>query len=181
MHLKVLITLFQKMIWFIKGLSHCSWDINHWNIKKRCRLSRNLTKFFNFKPYISKTLSHSITKNAIFWKCVTRPFRCIYVNDFNWLRFLAVFSTELQKMHFFDNLRLLIRTSHHTFLESSPPEVTKNVHYVLSTSRIQIPIFLGSSSRTSMQVSPICSYIEKMYVNKNQFHWLLTNDKCKPK
>ena len=71
-------------------------------------------------------------------------------------------------MHFFDNLRLPIRTSHHTFLESSLPELTKNLHYVFSTRRSQIPIFLGSSSRTNIQVSTICSYIEKTYTLESQ-------------
>ena len=38
-------------------------------------------------------------------KCVTRPFRCIYVNWFIRLRFLPQVSTKLQKLHFLDNLR----------------------------------------------------------------------------
>ena len=52
-------------------------------------------------PNISKTISYSIINNTIFWKCATRtrPFRCIYVNCFNILRFLAEVSTKLQKMH----------------------------------------------------------------------------------
>ena len=53
----------------------------------------------------SKTVSHSTINNTIFWKCVTRPFRCLYVNYFNRLRFLAEVSTKLQKCTFLDNLR----------------------------------------------------------------------------
>ena len=53
----------------------------------------------------SEIASHSTINNTIFWKCVTRPFRFIYVNYFNRLRFLAEVSIKLQKMHFFDNLR----------------------------------------------------------------------------
>ena len=79
-----------------------------------------------------------------------------------------MFNIKLQKMHFSDNLRLPIRTSHHTFLESSLPELTKNLHYVFSTRRSQIPIFLGSSSRTNIQVSTIFSYIEKTYTLESQ-------------
>ena len=45
--------------------------------------------------------------------------------------------------------KLLIQTAHQTFLESRHPEVTKNLYYVLSTRRSQIPIFLGSSSWTT--------------------------------
>ena len=46
---------------------------------------------------LSETVSHSIISNTIFWMCVTRPFRCIYINCFNSLRFLADASTKLQK------------------------------------------------------------------------------------
>ena len=54
----------------------------------------------------TETVSHSII-NINFWKFVTRLFRCIYVNCFNWLRFLAEVRTKLQKMHFIDNLRTI--------------------------------------------------------------------------
>ena len=54
-----------------------------------------------------ETVSRSIINNINFWKCVTRPFRCIYGNLFNQLRFLAEVSTKLQKMHFLDNLRTI--------------------------------------------------------------------------
>ena len=48
--------------------------------------------------------------------------------------------------------KLLIQKSHHTFLESAHLGVTKNLYYALSTSRSQIPIFLGSSSWTLKQM-----------------------------
>ena len=51
--------------------------------------------------------------------------------------------------------RLLIWTSHHTFLKSRHHEVTKNLYYVLSTCRSQIPIFFGSSSWTIFLLSLI--------------------------
>ena len=38
--------------------------------------------------------------------------------------------------------KLLLRTAHHTFLESRHPELTKNLYYVLCTRQSQIPIFL---------------------------------------
>ena len=44
--------------------------------------------------------------------------------------------------------KLPIQTAHHTFRESRRSEVTKNLYYVSSTRRSQIPIFLGSSSWT---------------------------------
>ena len=52
-------------------------------------------------PNISETANHSIINNTIFWKCATSSFRCIYVNYFNILRFLAEVSTKLQILHFF--------------------------------------------------------------------------------
>ena len=58
-------------------------------------------------PSIYKTVSHSIINNTIFWKCVTRPFRCIDENCFNRLRFLANVSTKSQKMHFFRKFRTI--------------------------------------------------------------------------
>ena len=60
-------------------------------------------------PSIYKTVSHSIINNTIFWKCVTRPFRCIDENCFNRLRFLAKVSTKSQKMHFFRQFRTIIQ------------------------------------------------------------------------
>ena len=99
-HLNVFITLFQKMVWFV-GDWGIFYDVLAIKISKKMpnQQKLNLTKYFDFKR--SKTVSHSIISNATFWKCVTRPFRCIYVNCFDRLRFLAEVSTKLQKMHFF--------------------------------------------------------------------------------
>ena len=44
--------------------------------------------------------------------------------------------------------KLPIWTTHHSFLQSRRPEVTKHLYYVLSIHRTQIIIFLGSSSWT---------------------------------
>ena len=55
--------------------------------------------------YISEIVSHRIVNNAISLKCVTRPFRCIYVNCFNRLRYLAEVSIKLQKIPFFGQFK----------------------------------------------------------------------------
>ena len=60
-------------------------------------------------PNISKTGSHSIINNTIFWKYVAKTFRCIYVNCFDIFGFLAEVNTNLQKMHFLDNSRTITR------------------------------------------------------------------------
>ena len=52
----------------------------------------------------------------------------------------------------FFSQELLIWTAHHTFPESRHPEVTKNLYYVLFTRWSNIPIFLGSSSWTILEV-----------------------------
>ena len=80
-----------------RSLTHSLWH-KRLKYQKRCWLSRKLRSFSTSKPNISEAVSHSIINNDMFWKCVTRPFRCINVN---WLRVLAKVSTKLQKMHFF--------------------------------------------------------------------------------
>ena len=88
MDLKVLIILFQKMVWFI-GV----WATDHETlvikIQTRCWRGRHFVKFFDFKQCVKK--------------CVTRIFRHISVNCFNRLRFLAEVSSNLQKCTFLDN------------------------------------------------------------------------------
>ena len=44
---------------------------------------------------ISWTVAQTPINHSIFWKSVMRTFRCIYVNCFNRLRFLAEVSTKL--------------------------------------------------------------------------------------
>ena len=48
--------------------------------------------------------------------------------------------------------KILIWTAHHTFPESRHPEVTKDQYYVLFTHCRKIPIFLGSSLWTILEV-----------------------------
>ena len=50
---------------------------------------------------ISWMVAQTLINHIIFWKSVMKTFRCIYVNGFNKLSFLAVVGTKLQKMHFF--------------------------------------------------------------------------------
>ena len=52
-------------------------------------------------PYISKIVCQSIISNTIFWKRVTRPFRCMYINCFNRLILLLQSAQICKKMHFF--------------------------------------------------------------------------------
>ena len=107
MDLKVFITLFQKMLWFMEVWATVH-DILAIKISKKMLTQQKFLKNYSTSnTHTSETVSHSIINNTNFWKCVTRPFRCIYVNCFNRLRFLAEISTNLQKIHFLDNLRTI--------------------------------------------------------------------------
>ena len=54
---------------------------------------------------ISWTVAQTPKSHTIFWKTVIKTFRSIYGNYFNTLRFLAEFSTKLQKMRFFEQFK----------------------------------------------------------------------------
>ena len=51
--------------------------------------------FYILMVNISLTLAQIPINHSIFWKSVMRTFRCIYVNCFKRLRFLAEFGTKL--------------------------------------------------------------------------------------
>ena len=60
--------------------------------------------------------------------------------------------------------KLPIWTTHHTFLESTHPEVTKNSYYVLSPRRSQIPIFWAPAHGLSVVISTeksLCFFLFK--------------------
>ena len=59
MHLKVFITLLQKMIWFIRV----------WSIKRDADAAEISQNSWTSNPKISETESHSIINNTIFQGC----------------------------------------------------------------------------------------------------------------
>ena len=98
MYLNDLVTLFQKMLLFMLWLT----------VLEILFLSRKILLNFcwvsiSFAILIA-TISWSVAQNPIdhiiFLESVMRAFRYTYVNCFSRLRFLAKFSTELQKMIF---------------------------------------------------------------------------------
>ena len=105
MHLKVLTTHYQKMVSFIMLWLIVS-EILAFKVDVFCLISAESAFFKNI---LIVNISWRVVKTPIyqiiFWKSVMRTSRCIYVNCFNRLRSLREKSTELQKMHFFDNLR----------------------------------------------------------------------------
>ena len=87
---EVLITLFQKMIFSIRFWATVH-EILTIKISEKMLTQQTFNKILRLQTLIFlKVLSHSIMNNTIFWKYVTRLFRCIYVNCFNRLRFPAV-------------------------------------------------------------------------------------------
>ena len=107
MYLKFFIKLFQKMVWLI-GVWATVHEILAIKISKKM-----MTQKFNriLRLQTRKSLKQwdivFSENNTILWMCVTRHFRCTYVNCFNRIRFLVEVSTKLQKMHFLDNLRTI--------------------------------------------------------------------------
>ena len=102
MDLKVFITLFQKMLWFMEVWATVH-DILAIKISKKMLTQQKFLKNYSTSnTHTSETVSHGIINNTNFWKCVTRPFRCIYVNCFN--RLSCWGQHKNAKMHFFRQL-----------------------------------------------------------------------------
>ena len=86
-------------------MTYCFGNISVWS--RRILLNFSWVSIFfgililNISWTVAQTTINFSCIYSIFWKSVMRTFRCIYVNCFNRLRFLAEVSTKLQKMHFF--------------------------------------------------------------------------------
>ena len=96
MDLKYLVTVFQKIIWLIR-LWATAHEMLPIKIPKAMLTQQKFNKVFRFETLISV----SIVSNNIFWKRLTRPFRCIYVNCFNILNFFCWGQYKIEKMHLF--------------------------------------------------------------------------------
>ena len=89
MHLKVLITLFQKTLlnffrkWYI-GVRATVHEVLRIKIFKKMLTQQKFHKIF-----LLQTLIVIALQNSIFWENVRRHFRCIYVNYKKGLRFFA--------------------------------------------------------------------------------------------
>ena len=106
MHLKVLINIIQQMTWFIRVRATVH-EILAIKTSKRCWLSRKLTNFSDSNLNISETVGHRIINNTISLKCITRPFRCIYVSCLLNLDFLMNSAQNCKKYTILDNLRTI--------------------------------------------------------------------------
>ena len=100
MHLKGL----HKMVLFIT-LTYCFGDIRVY----RPRILLNFCWFsLLFNILIGNTslnVAPTPRNHIIFWRSVMKTFRCIYVNCFKRLRFLAELSAKFQKMDFFGQFK----------------------------------------------------------------------------
>ena len=99
MHLKDLVTHFEIGI-DCYDMNYCFGDIRVWSGKILLNFCLVSIFFDILIANISWKMAENLINHIIFWKSVIRTFRCIYVNTFNRLRFLAEISTKLQKMRF---------------------------------------------------------------------------------
>ena len=77
------------------AMTYCYWDISIWNWKILLNFCWVSLFFDILITNISWAVARTAINHSIFWKSVMRTFRCIYVNCFNGLRFLAEVSTKL--------------------------------------------------------------------------------------
>ena len=103
-----------------RGLSNGSWNSSNWHIKKDPESVEFKQNSSTSNPNISKTLSHGIINNTLFWKCVTRPFRCININCFNRLRFLARSAQICKNCIFLDNSNTITQKENMETREMTP-------------------------------------------------------------
>ena len=85
-------------------MTSCFRDISVWSrriLLYFCWVSIFIDILIN---YISWTVAETPINHSILWKSVMRPFRCIYVNCFNRLRFLLR-SARCKKCTFLENLQ----------------------------------------------------------------------------
>ena len=105
--LKVLITLFQKMIWFIEVWATV-YDILAIRISKMMLTQQKFNNVLQIQTQTSEAISHSVINNTIFWKCVTIPFWCIHVNCFNYFnRFFVEVSIKSQKRNLSQKCKIM--------------------------------------------------------------------------
>ena len=82
------------------AMTYCFGDISVWSRRILLNFCWVSIFFDILIANISWTVAQTPKNHSIFWKSVMRTFRCIYVNCFNRLRFLAEVSTKFSKMHF---------------------------------------------------------------------------------
>ena len=82
------------------AMTYCFKDIRAWCQTNLINFYWVSIFFYILIANISWMLSWTPIIHISFWKSITRTFRCIYVNCFSRLRFLAEVSTKLKKIHF---------------------------------------------------------------------------------
>ena len=107
MRLKVLITFFQKMVWFIGVWATIHEILAIKTSKEEVDSAEILQNSSTSNSKISETMIHCIISNTIFWKCVTRPFRPISVIALIELDFLLRSAQYCKKCIFLDNLKTI--------------------------------------------------------------------------
>ena len=89
------------------AMTYCFGDISVWSRRILLNFCWVSIFFDVLIVNISWTVAQTPINHSIFWKSVMRTFRCIYVNCFNRLRFLAEVTTNCKKCTFLDILRTI--------------------------------------------------------------------------
>ena len=103
---KGLVTYFQKMVLFYHALTYCFGYIRVWSritLLNFCWVNIQ-HHFWYLIADISWTASQTPIKHYFLKDC-NKNFHILYVNCFNWHRFLALVSTKLQPMLFFGKFK----------------------------------------------------------------------------
>ena len=103
-------------------------------------------------PFSSSTFSTLPVCNIHFW--IWKYLKFIF-------KFISSVHSGLQNTPIFCQ-KLLIRTAHHTFLESRYLEITKDLYYVLSTRQGQIPTFQCSWAISEVEenfLQSLCAFL----------------------
>ena len=83
------------------AITYCFGDISVWSQRILLNFCWVSIFFYVLIANISWTVARTPINHSIFWKSAMRTLRCIYVNCFNRIRFLAEVNTNLWKIHFF--------------------------------------------------------------------------------
>ena len=123
MHLKVLISLFQKMVLVIILWIRIQ-KILVFEVDGFYYISAESILFLIFYSlaYHELLISRTPIKTTIFWKSMMRSFRWIEITCFNIFRFLAEVSTNVQKLHHFGQFK-------RTITQERIKEITQMTHF----------------------------------------------------
>ena len=120
MHLKGLVTHFQKLVLLIMLWLTVS-EVWVFEVEEFLRTFCWVSICFDtLIANMSWTVAQTHINHSILWKSVMRPFRCIYVNCFNNLDFLLRSAENCKKCTFLDNLQTITQVGNMETRQMTP-------------------------------------------------------------